>query len=273
MKEASSVGNDPVAAEFDIIDIHSHLLPGLDDGAHTMDESLRMCELYVAQGVSTVVATPHMCDPRYRVTPDDVRHGVEELSAACQRRGVDLKVLPGGDVRLEPELVDTLDAGKVLTLAETGKYLLLELPLQTAPRIEGLVFELEVRGVTPILSHPERNIELWRKPHRLTEFVDRGCLVQITASSLFGSFGPAPKQAAERFLRAGLVHVVASDAHSSGGRRPELRRAAGLLTSMMGEDTARKLLQTNPARIVQGELLESSAVSLAQREQTRATDS
>jgi len=262
-----------VGSSFDIVDIHTHILPGLDDGPRTLDESLRMCELYVAQGVTTVVATPHMCDRRYRVTPEAVRDGVEELLAACQRCGLDLAIHPGADVRLEPELLDSLDRGEVLTLAETGKYLLLELPLQTAPRIEGLIFELSVRGITPILSHPERNIELWRKPHRLADFVDRGCLVQITASSLFGSFGPAPKRVAERFLKAGLVHVVASDAHSSSGRRPELRRAADVLTSMIGEDAARKLLQTNPTKIVQGESLESPAASLAQREQTPATDS
>lgn len=253
---------------FDIIDIHTHILPGLDDGARTVDEALRMCELYLAQGVSAVVATPHMCDPRYKVSPEAVRRGVEELSEACERRGFNLKILPGGDVRLEPELLEVLEEGRVLTLADTGKYLLLELPLQTAPRIEGLIFELSVRGITPILSHPERNIELWRKPRRLAEFVERGCLVQITAGSLFGGFGPAPKEAAWRFLRAGLVHAVASDAHSTGGRRPELRRTADLLASVLGEASARTLLCHNPARVIQGQPLEHPAPGPGQGKQS-----
>lgn len=244
-----------------IVDIHSHVLAGLDDGPRTADESLRMCRRYVAEGVTTVIATPHMCDPRYEVRPEAVRRGVEELSAACHRQGLDLKILAGGDVRLVPELLDAVDKGEVLTLAETGKYLLLELPLQTAPPIKGLIFELSVRGITPILSHPERNMELWRKPRRLAEFVGQGCLVQITAASLFGAFGPPAKRAAEQFLEAGLVHVVASDAHSSSVRQPELRRAVDVLATMVEEEVLHDLVEINPARIVRGERVEAEPTS------------
>ena len=244
---------------FQLIDIHSHILPGLDDGPRTLDESLKMCGLYVAEGVSTVVATPHMCDPRFDVSAEAVRSRVRSLSEACRRLGLNLEILPGGDVRLEPELLDAIDRNEVLTIADAGKYLLLELPLQTAPRIKGLISQLSLRGITPILSHPERNMELWRKPHRLAELVKAGCLVQITADSLFGMFGPAAKQAAEWFLRRRLVHLVASDAHSPAERRPQLRRAAHLLTSMVGEEVAIELLQGNPAAILRGESLESSA--------------
>ena len=152
---------------FDIIDLHCHILPGLDDGPDTLDESLVMCVLSERQGVTAIVATPHMGDPWYPVTCDDVRRGAKELSAACRGRGLKLDILPGGEVRLQPELAETVRAGKVLTLADTGRYLLLELPPYVAPRIEGLVFELRVSGVTPILSHPERNSELCRKPGRI----------------------------------------------------------------------------------------------------------
>jgi protein-tyrosine phosphatase len=238
-----------------MMDIHSHLLPGLDDGPRTMAESLRMCEQYVAEGVTAVVATPHMGDRRFRVTPEAVRRGAEELGAVCAEHGLTLSLLPGADVRLEPELLAMLDRAEVLTLADTGKYLLLELPAQTVPRCEGLIFELSVRGITAILSHPERNMELWRKPHRLAELVDRGCLVQVTADSLFGRFGPQAQHSAEWFLTEGLVHAVASDAHSPDGRRPELKRAAEHLASLLGEEGACQLLQGNPARIVRGERL------------------
>ncbi len=240
-----------------LVDIHTHVLPGLDDGPRTMDDSLRMCELYVAQGVTTIVATPHLCDSRFKVSPEAVRRGVEELSAACSKRGLVLEILPGGDVRLEPELLEAYDRGRVLTLAETGKYLLLELPLQSAPRIEGLIFELSLRGVSIILSHPERNLELARKPARLAELVESGCLAQVTAGSFFGGFGATVKRTAERFLKAALVHVVASDAHSPRGRRPDLRRAADFLAATAGEKVARDLLQRNPERIVRGEPLEA----------------
>jgi len=252
----------PEQETFGIIDIHSHILPGLDDGPRTIDESLRMCEMYIEEGVAAVVATPHMCDRRFHVTPEHVRQAAETLSQACSRRGLELKILPGADVRLEPELLDAVDNDGVLFLGDTGKYLLLELPFQTAPPIEDLVLQLRLRGITPILSHPERNMELWRKPHRLNELVEAGCLVQITAGSLFGDFGRASLQAAERFLGAALVDVVASDAHSPVARRPELARAARLLTHLAGSDAAHKLLEANPAAIVRGEPLAPQAAGM-----------
>jgi protein-tyrosine phosphatase len=196
-----------------------------------------------------------MGDGRFQVTPDAVRRGVQELRAACAERGLELVILPGGDVRLEPELLATVDRAEVLTLADAGKYLLLELPLQTVPRCEGLMFELSLRGITAILSHPERNLELWRKPDRLRDLVTRGCLVQVTADSLFGRFGPHAQRSAEMFLKDGLVHAVASDAHSPHGRWPEFRRAAEHLKGLVGEEGACQLLQGNPARIVRGEPL------------------
>ena len=238
---------------FDIIDIHAQILPGLDDGPRTVDEAVRMCELNVEQGVTVVVATPHMCDARYPVTVEDVRDGVKELSRECRERGLNLEILPGGDVRLEPGTLDAFNAGEVLTVADTGRYLLLELPQQIVPPIEGLVFELQVRGVTPILTHPERNAHFCREPGRLAELVDRGCLVQITGDSLLGRFGRTAKRAAGEFLESGRVQVVASDAHSASDRRPRLGRVAELLDATVGTDAARSLLHSNPGRIVRGE--------------------
>ena len=238
-----------------LIDIHAHILPGLDDGPRTADEALRMCELSVEQGVAVVVATPHMCDPRYPVTVEDVRNGVKELSRACRERGLDLQILPGADVRLQPELLSTLRAGEVLTLAETGKYILLEMPPEIVPPLKGLTFELAIQEVTPIISHPERNLDFCRHPARLAELVDSGCLVQVTGDSLLGRFGRAPRRAAEMFLKSGLVHVVASDAHSAFDRQPNLGSVAELLSAIRGEDVARTLLHTNPGKIVRGESL------------------
>ena len=245
-----------MATEFSIVDIHTHVLHGLDDGPRTLEESLCMCELFAKQGVRTVVATPHLCDPRYRVSPEAVRRGVKELSEACRNRGLDLEILPGGDIRLEPELLEMLDAGKVVTLADAGKYLLIELPDQSVPRVDGLIFQLAGRGLTVILSHPERNYELSRKPDKLTKLVDSGCLVQITAASLLGILGPHAQEAAETFLRTGLVHIVASDAHSPNGRRLALGRVAELLVSEYGHDVAFVLLHENPSKAVRGMSLE-----------------
>ncbi|MCK4282828.1 MAG: phosphotransferase [Candidatus Brocadiae bacterium] len=251
------------ACKLPMVDIHSHVLPGLDDGPRRMDESLRMCELYVAQGVATVVATPHMCNALFdEVTAEMVRQGAERLAEACRKRGLELAVIPGGEVRLQPELMEMLDAGEVLTLGDSGRYMLLELPNQVVPRIERLVFELALRGITPVLSHPEHNLEFRRSPGRLAELVEYGCLVQVSADCLLGAFGRVARRAAARFVSSDLVHVVASDAHSaSGRRRPQFDHAARLLGGMVGEDRACRLLCTNPGRIVRGESLGPLAAS------------
>jgi len=238
----------------DLIDIHAHVLPGLDDGPSRPAEALAMCGLSAAQGVRALIATPHMCDPRFNVCGELVRGAARDLSQACRERGIDLRVLPGGEVRLTPELLEALDAGKALTLADAGRHLLLELPLQVVPRIGGLVFDLATRGLTPVLTHPECNLELGRKPARLADLVQRGCLVQISAASLLGGLGPVAERAALRFLEGGLVHFVASDAHSVCGRRsPQLDRAAQLVASIVGEAAARELLYENPAKVLCGE--------------------
>jgi protein-tyrosine phosphatase len=245
-----------VSNAFEIIDIHAHVLPGLDDGPRALDESLEMCRLYVTQGVTTVVATPHMGNGTFDVTSSAVRRGVRVLSEACREHALQIEILPGADVHLQPRLLDMLDAGELLTLADTGRYLLLELPAQAVPRIESLVADLAARGVTPILTHPERNPDLLRRPDRLAELVECGCLVQVTAGALLGGFGCASRWAAEEFIEAGLVHVAASDAHAAHGRRrAELLRAADHLVATVGEHVARDLLDRNPARIIRGESL------------------
>lgn len=235
---------------FEMVDLHSHLLPGLDDGPGSLGEALRMCRLYAAQGFRTVVATPHMANQRYRVSPDDVRSAAGRLDRACLERGIDLRIVPGADVRLAPELLHLLDAGRVLTLADAGRHLLLELPHQCAPPISALISELALRGVTPVLSHPERNMEILRRPERVGEFVQDGCLIQITAGALPGAFGRPPQRTAEWLLEQGLVHVVATDAHAAEGpRRPDVAGAFARLLELVGRQEARRLLCDNPRAI------------------------
>ncbi len=233
------------------VDLHSHVLPGLDDGPASEDESLEMCRAYEAQGIHTVVATPHTCDPRYDVDPQAILDGVACLSDACAREEIDVRVLPGAEVRLHADLLRDVDSGRALTIADRGRYLLLELPPQVAPRIEPLVGALLRRGVAPVLAHVERNMELSRKPQRLVELVEAGCLAQVTGASVLGWFGPAAKTAALQFLRAGLVHVVATDAHGMRrARSPELALAAEAVAHEAGADTARETASANPEHMV-----------------------
>ena len=256
---------------FDIVDVHSHLLPGLDDGPATERDSLRMCALYHAQGVRTVVATPHLCDPRFGVTAESVRVGARRLSLACREHGIDLEVLPGGDVRLQPELLENLASGSALTVADGGTYLLLEPPPHVMPRIDRLLCQLAARGITPILTHPERNMSLCRRPAQLADLVEGGCLVQVTASSFLDRFGRLARKAAERLVKSALVHVVASDAHSPrGSRRPDFDPVVKRLVRLVGEQRAYELLCANPASIVRGAPVGPPGAGLWQHRQSPA---
>lgn len=241
-----------------ISDIHAHLLPGLDDGPRTPKESLRLCKALVCEGVHTVVATPHLCDGRSTATASRIRQGVEELSEACARNDLDLRILPGSEVRVHPELLDAFDAAELVTVADEGRYLFLEFHPQCVTPIDGLVFELMLRGVRPILCHPERHVQFWRNESLLADLIEQGCVVQMAAASLLREQGSGVRRIAERWLRAGLVHVVASDAHSVDRRPPRLRRAAERLVALGGVELARRLLETHPMRIVRGEPLEGT---------------
>jgi protein-tyrosine phosphatase len=237
-----------------IVDIHSHLLPGLDDGPPTLDASLDLCRVYMAEGVGTVVATPHMRHPRFRVDPQDARQAAARLRGACRELDIELEILLGADVRLTPELVADVECRRVLTVAERGECILLELPDDVAPRLGSIIFDLAVRGVRPVLTHPERNRILSRRPARVAELVEAGCLVQVTGAALTGEFGRGARKAAERLLKDRLVHVVASDAHSAGGcRQPHFGPVIDRLCRLVGQEHARSLVCGNPAAIARGE--------------------
>jgi protein-tyrosine phosphatase len=191
----------------------------------------------------------------YDVTAEQVRSGVEALNRALASEPEPrLRVLPGADVHLHEELVARLRNREALTINDAGKYVLLELPSTVRPsRLDALLFQLQIAGVRPVLTHPERHEGILRHPEDLDGWVERGGLVQVTAGSYLGRFGSAAQKAAERWTREGRVHVVASDAHPLPGREPCLREAAERLRSLVGADGADRLVRDNPGRIVRGE--------------------
>lgn len=234
-----------------LTDVHSHLLPGLDDGPATLEGALEMCRAYIRRGFGTVIATPHMCCPGYDVRPEDVRSAAEKLQESCLQEGLDLEILPGAEVRLQPGLLDKLDSGEVLTLGDSGRYVLVELPRQMMPRLDYLGSQLAEKSMTPVLAHPERNVGIRRCPGRLSDLVSGGWRVQVTSGALIGVMGSRSMKAARFFLERGLVHLVATDAHApallSGER---IRAVERCIRTIAGRRAAEALLRTNPARIV-----------------------
>jgi protein-tyrosine phosphatase len=239
------------------VDIHCHLLPGIDDGATDWDESLAMAELAASDGTTTIIATPHQLGSFGHNRGDAIRRSVQKLQQRLMAAGVSLTVLPGADVRIEEQLVDRLLSGEVLTLGDHRRHVLLELPHELYLPLEPLIERLSRHNITAILSHPERNQGILRRPELLGPLVDAGCLMQITAGSLGGSFGAECQQLAESMIVDGLVHFVATDGHGARSRRPLMSRAYERLIQLAGPDLAIELCSGNPEYVTTGQPVQS----------------
>ncbi len=240
-----------------LIDLHCHILPGLDDGAADWEESLQMARLAIAEGISAIVATPHQLGAFDHNSAALIRSRCAELQALLVQQQIPLEVRPGADIRIEPDIPERLRNGEVLTLADLGRYVLLELPHESSFPLGKLLQRLQAQEVVPVLSHPERNLELSRKPDAVRRLVEAGVVIQVTAGSFLGAFGPIAQAAAEQFLARGLIHVVATDAHGARRRRPLIRRAFEHLVSRVGWDVAMLLCRDNPQAIIRGEAVAS----------------
>ncbi len=248
-----------------MIDIHSHILWGMDDGARTIEDSIEMCSIAYRDGIRTIVATPHTLNGLYRNDRPSILAKVKQLNAALlhtetqiakskfQNPNSPIRILPGADVHLCEETLRQLDRGTVTTLGDGGKCLLLELPFHGIPHgAEKMIFQLMTRGVIPVISHPERNLEVEQNPRRYHEMIRVGCLGQLTAMSLTGGFGPEVKRLAEKLLTKGFVHLIASDAHSTDGRQPVLSDAVDAAARIVGRDEALRMVTEYPGALLEG---------------------
>ena len=243
------------AAQLEFVDIHCHLVSGIDDGAKSPEESLAMARLAVREGISQIVATPHQLGNYSCNTGAEIRRRVAELQAWFDAEAIPLKVLPGADVRIEPGLARMLKSGEVLTLGDHGKHVLLELPHELYIPLEPLLAQLKTVGIVGILSHPERNQGIIARPSVIEGLVDQGCLMQVTTGSLLGTFGPLCQKVAEQLLSKGLVHFLATDAHGSRNRRPLMRQAYQRAVELASEEVAQKVCSTFPAAVAAGKVV------------------
>jgi len=235
-----------------MIDLHVHILPGLDDGPGDWETSVEMCRIAADDGIRTLVATPHfhegLFEPDRQLIADRARELADRIADVCR-----IEILIGADVRIGPNLPAKIRDGVVPTLNDSG-YLLLELPDGAPlPELQRIVFDLMVHGVRPVLTHPERNPQFQGREERLRPLVDAGVLVQLSAMSVCGGFGRAARRAAHRMLRLGLTHCLASDAHSRVRRPPRLSGAVAEAGRLIGPGAARRLVVENPDRILRGE--------------------
>lgn len=243
-----------------VIDLHAHVLPGVDDGPVSWQEAVELVQQAAADGISTIVATSHMM-------PDGVfanHRGillplVAELKEHLHRSGVNVEIYPGGEVYMSPDVIARLERGELLTYGDAGRYMLLEMPASEVPAYaESVVSELRDMGITPIIAHPERNVGVMQKPARVKPLLDAGALLQVNAGSLRSKH--ASRDVAKYLLTHGYVHFLATDCHGVYSRRPRLKRYVEMVREWIGADAADKLVRGNPAAVLAGKTLDPPQV-------------
>ncbi|HOL70193.1 MAG TPA: hypothetical protein PKW45_02010 [Bryobacteraceae bacterium] len=235
-----------------MIDIHSHVLPGLDDGSPDLKESLRMLEIAAAAGTTDLVATPH-ANLQYGFDPSIVTRKLAELQASAPPT---IRLHYGCDLHLTPDNVRDALANPERYTINHRRYLLVEFPDILIPKTTAGIFSSMLEaGIVPVITHPERNFLLHSRLDELAGWVAQGCLVQVTAQSFLGRFGSEARAVCKELMKRGLVHIVASDAHDSKDRPPRLDLARRHVAKKYGEAAAERLFVSNPRAVLEGEPL------------------
>ena len=241
-----------------MIDIHSHILPGLDDGAKNMTETLQIVRQLHEVGFKTLIATPHVLEGKDFLSVAEILAVTEQVRERVTEAGIPVEILPGAENYIFPDMAKWTRAGKLVTLGNTGKYILVEFPMLEIPHYTDQVFfELQVLGITPVLAHPERNIGLSAEPERILAWAKKGILFQQNLRSLSGHYGPQARQLAEIMLNSDLIHVIGSDAHRVSGSEQTYFEGLQSIQELVGESRYQELTRLNPQTILEGNPLQS----------------
>lgn len=237
-----------------MIDTHLHILPGVDDGPDTVEESLALARVLVQEGVHSAIATPHYNDEFPRRSAAEIRARVHDLQYALDLQRIPLRLYAGHEVLIKPGLVEDIQAGRLATL-NGSRYLLLELwPSSWIPETERVIFELRAARIIPVLAHVERYHTIQKDPNRLAALLEQGVLAQLTASSLSGIWGKTVRHCAETLLKKRLVHCIASDAHGLQKRVPGIEAGLQCVEKLLDKASVQHMIETRPAAIVNNEL-------------------
>ena len=237
-----------------MIDIHCHLIPGIDDGARDMADALSLLRLAKEDGINRMVLTPHIHANRFDNTKEKIFNALVNLKAEMVTANIDLPIAAAAEVRIDAMILPMIEQNRVPFLGEYqgSKFLLLELPhSHIPPGSDKLVSWLIKQGITPVIAHPERNRDILTNPSAIKQFQRLGCWFQLTGSSLTGGFGEQCQQLAQKLLKDGVFNIVASDAHNLLKRPPILSSAFTKVAQLCDEKTAEDLFITNPFNITQ----------------------
>ena len=236
-----------------MIDIHSHILPGLDDGAQSIEETLMIVRQLQDVGFNTLIATPHVLEGHGFISPAEILAATQQVRTCVAQAGLSVEVLPGAENYIFPNMAKWAREGKLLTLGNTGKYLLIELPLLELPLYTDQVFfELQANGMIPVLAHPERQRVLANEPDRLLDWAQKGVLFQLDLRSLSGKYGPQAKWLAKMMLQSDLINFIGSDAHRVSQSASTYLEALQIVKKISGEVGFCEVTLTNSRSIVEG---------------------
>jgi protein-tyrosine phosphatase len=236
-----------------MIDLHSHLLPSLDDGATDWEQAVAMARVAVEDGITDVVCTPHWVPGKYDNSRDLILERLTEARNQLTAAGIGLTLHPGQELRLDTTLPARIKSGELLTIGDGGIYALIELPEESLPRhLDEFFWGLEMQRIKPILSHVERNTVLREEPLRLSRWVEMGYLTQMTAASLADGFTEEIRDFAVLLLEHRLVHMLVSDSHGLRTRTPRLSEGLAVASEVIGTRAAERLVKDTPAQVLAG---------------------
>ena len=238
------------------IDIHSHILPGVDDGAENLEMSLKMLQIAQTEGIRRIILTPHNKPMRHNVGPESMGRRMEELQEALDQSGMEIRLYAGSEIYYRSDIVELLDNGKVCSMAGSD-YVLIEFnPMDDYDYIRGGIYQLMAGGYKPILAHAERYKCVSASVQKAEELVSMGCYIQLNAGSVMGNFGYVTRHFCKQVLKKQLVHFVATDAHRADGKRaPYIEECARYIKKHFGEEYMRLLLQVHPAKVIADECI------------------
>ena len=232
-----------------MIDIHCHILPEMDDGADSLHTSIKMCKIAYEQGIDTIIATPHYKTwNKQQINPDKILENIEKLNMEIELNNISITVLPGMEVLISYDIFELYQGGEILTL-NNSRYMLIEFPNDFIPAYsEELFFKLMIIGIIPVIAHPERNTEVVNTPDVLSKFTEKGVLIQADAGSLTGIFGKTIQKVSRHLLKQNSIHFVATDAHTSHFRSPEIIEAYKYVKKI-NANLAEKIFNVNPFQL------------------------
>lgn len=239
-----------------MIDMHCHIVPGVDDGAKDMEMSMEIARLYADNGFKKVINTSHFLGEGNGSTRFELEESFKRLNEQLETEGIGLEVLPGNELYMSMDIVNDLESGRALTL-NNSRYVLIELPSSDFPLYtEDILYELQIKGYKPIIAHPERNRRIISDPNLLVDLINKGNLAQMNYHSLEGMYGKDVMKTADSLLKNRLFHFLGTDTHSNGRRSPNVSKIIKLIETKVGKDYLKELTVVNPTMVINNEEIE-----------------